>query len=317
MADWLCSFSLVAHMFCSVPATTLSGYIEGEPLFVAPLEGARIASLAVRRGDDIKAGDTLAVLESDDARYALDAATARHAEAKARLVNLTTGKRAEEIAVIEANRAAARADLSQADLDLARIRDLVKRKVQSQSALDQARTARNVASARLQEMEANLQVAGIAARVQEIEAARRVVDGAAAAEQEAAWRLAQRTLKAPADGRVEEIIRYAGETAGPAAPVLTLLPPGNRTLRIFVPQALASGVRIGQMLPLQCDGCASGLEARVSFIASGPEFTPPVIYSVESRQKLVVLVQADLLGEAATLSPGQIVDVPLASLGGT
>jgi HlyD family secretion protein len=42
-----------------------------------------------------------------------------------------------------------------------------------------------------------------------------------------------------------------------------------------------------------------------------------VIYSVESRQKLVVLVQADLLGEAATLSPGQIVDVPLASLGGT
>jgi HlyD family secretion protein len=84
-----------------------------------------------------------------------------------------------------------------------------------------------------------------------------------------------------------------------------------------VPQALASGVRIGQMLPLQCDGCASGLQARVSFIASGPEFTPPVIYSVESRQKLVVLVQADLLGEAATLSPGQIVDVPLASLGGT
>jgi HlyD family secretion protein len=317
MADWLCGFSLIAQMFCSVTATSLSGYIEGEALFVAPIEAGRIASLSVRRGDELKAGDTVAALESDDARFALDAATARHAEAKARLVNLTTGKRAEEIAVIEANRAAARADLAQADLDLHRIRDLVKRKVQSQSALDQARTARNVASARLQEMEANLQVAGIAARVQEIEAARRVVDGAAAAVQDAEWRLAQRTLKAPSDGRVEEIIRYAGETAGPAAPVVSLLPPDHRTLKIFVPQARVSAVRLGQILPLQCDGCPDSLQARVSFIASGPEFTPPVIYSVESRQKLVVLVRAELLGEATRLSPGQIVDVPLAAIGGT
>lgn len=317
MADWLCSFSLVAYMFCSVPAATLSGYVEGEPLFVAPIEPGRIATLAVRRGDELKVGDTIAVLESDDARFAVDAANARHAEAKARLVNLTTGKRAEEIAVIEANRAAARADLAQADLDLTRIRDLVQRKVQSQSALDQARTARNVASARLQEMEANLQVAGIAARVQEIEAARRVVDGAAAAVQDAEWRLAQRTLKAPADGRVEEIIRYPGETTGPAAPVVSLLPPGNRSLKFFVPQALVSRLRTGQVLPLQCDGCPSGLQARVSFIANGPEFTPPVIYSVESRQKLVVLVRAELLGEAAHLAPGQIADIPLTALDGT
>ena len=317
MADWLCSFSLIAHMFCSVPATTLSGYIEGEPLFVAPIETGRIATLAVRRGDEVKAGATIAVLESDDARFGLDAATARHEEAKARLVNLTTGKRAEEIAVIEANRAAARADLAQAELDLTRIRDLVTRKVQSQSALDQARTARNVAAARLQEMEANLQVAGIAARVQEIEAARRVVDGAAAALRDAEWRLAQRTLKAPSDGRIEDIIRYPGETAGPAAPVVSLLPPDNRSLRFFVPQAVVSRVRTGQVLPLQCDGCPAGLQARVSFIAQGPEFTPPVIYSVESRQKLVVLVRAELLGDAAKLSPGQIADIPLAAFDGT
>jgi len=314
MADWLCSFSLIAHMFCSVPATTLSGYIEGEPLFVAPIEAGRIATLLVKRGDELNAGDTVATLESEDARFALDAARARHAEAQARLVNLTTGKRAEEIAVIEANRAAARADLAQANLDLTRIRDLVARKVQSQSALDQARTARNVASARLQEIEANLQVAGIAARVQEIEAARRVVDGAAAAERDAEWRLAQRTIKAPADGRIEDIIRYPGETAGPAAPVASLLPPGNRSLKFFVPQALVSSIRPGQVLPLRCDGCPAGLQARVSFIARGPEFTPPVIYSVESRQKPVVLVRAELLGEAAPLPPGQIADIPLASL---
>jgi HlyD family secretion protein len=314
MADWICSFTLIAQMFCSVAATTLSGYIEGESLFIAPIEAGRIATVRVHRGDQVKAGATLATLETDDAGFALEVARARHAEASARVGNLTTGKRAEEIAVIEANRAAAKADLAQAELDLTRMRDLVQHKVQSQSALDQARTARNVASARLQEIDANLQVAGIAARVQEIEAARRVVDAAAAEVRDAEWRLAQRTIIAPADGRVEEIIRYAGETAGPAAPVLALLRPDNRKLKLFVPQKLQSGMRVGQTLALRCDGCASGLQARVNFIASGPEFTPPVIYSVESRQKLVVLVEAELLGEAMGLSPGQIVDIELAAL---
>jgi HlyD family secretion protein len=314
MADWICSFTLIAQMFCSVAATTLSGYIEGESLFIAPIEAGRIATVRVHRGDQVKAGATVATLETDDAGFALEVARARHAEASARVGNLTTGKRAEEIAVIEANRAAAKADLAQAELDLTRMRDLVQHKVQSQSALDQARTARNVASARLQEIDANLQVAGIAARVQEIEAARRVVDAAAAEVRDAEWRLAQRTIIAPADGRVEEIIRYAGETAGPAAPVLALLRPDNRKLKLFVPQKLQSGMRVGQTLALRCDGCASGLQARVNFIASGPEFTPPVIYSVESRQKLVVLVEAELLGEAMGLSPGQIVDIELAAL---
>lgn len=312
MAEWFCSIALVASLFCGESPVVLSGYIEGESLFVAPIEVGRIATLDVRRGDEVKAGATLATLDASDARYALEAARAREAEAKARLENLTTGKRAEEVAVIEANRAAAKADLVQAELDLTRMTDLVHRKVQSQSALDLARTARNVAAARLKEIDANLQVAGIAARVKEIEAARRVVDAAAAEVQDAAWRLAQRTLAAPADGRIEEIIRYAGETAGPAAPVLSLLKPDNRKLKLFVPQALQSRVRVGEGLSLACDGCSEGLQARVNFIASAPEFTPPVIYSVESRQKLVVLVEAELIGEAARLAPGQIVDVRLA-----
>lgn len=312
MVEWFCGIALLAGLFCDEATVVLSGYIEGESLFVAPIEVGRIATLDVRRGDDVKAGATLATLDAADARYALEAARAREAEAEARLENLTTGKRAEEVAVIEANRAAAKADLVQAELDLTRMTDLVRRKVQSQSALDLARTARNVAAARLKEIDANLQVAGIAARVKEIEAARRVVDAAAAEVQDAEWRLAQRTLLAPADGRIEEVIRYAGETAGPAAPVLSLLKPDNRKLKLFVPQALQSRMHVGEGLALRCDGCAEGLQARVSFIASSPEFTPPVIYSVESRQKLVVLVEAELLGEAARLAPGQIVDVRLA-----
>jgi HlyD family secretion protein len=311
MVDWFCGFALIAGIFCAPPTATLSAYIEGEAVYVAPVEVARILSIEVHRGEMVQAGATLATLDDEDARFALQAARARHAESVARLDNITTGKRAEEIAVIEANRAAAKADLAQSELDLARATDLVGRQVQSQAVLDQARTARDVARARLREIEANLEVAGIAARVQEIEAARRVVDAAAAEVGDAEWRLAQRTLHAPAAGRVEDIIRYAGETAGPGAPVPSLLTPLNRKLKLFVPQAMLSRVRIGDVLELACDGCAPGLQARVNFIASGPEFTPPVIYSVDSRQKLVVLVEGELLGDARQLAPGQIVDIDI------
>lgn len=311
MVDWFCGFALLAGLFCAPADATLSAYVEGEALYIAPLEVGRIERIEVARGEQVEAGEVLAIMDIDDARFALDAARARHSESQARLDNLTTGKRSEEIAVIEANRAAARADLAQSELDLERATDLVRRKVQSQSALDQARTAHDVARARLREIEASLQVAGIAARVQEIEAARRVVEAAAAVMADAEWRLEQRTLRAPADGRVEDIIRYAGETAGPSAPVLSLLTPLNRKLKLFVPQSMLSRVRIGDMLGLGCDGCAPALQARVNFIASGPEFTPPVIYSVESRQKLVVLVEGELLGAAQQLAPGQIVDITI------
>lgn len=311
MVEWLCGFALIAQMFCSSDTLTLSGYIEGENVFIAPIEAARIEALQVRRGDLVRSGDPLVALEDADARHAREAAIARLAEAEARLNNLTTGKRAEEIAVIEASRTAARADLAQTELDLERIGDLVRRQVQSQSALDQARTAHDVAKARLREIEANLRVAGIAARVQEIEAARHVVDAARAAVEDTEWRLAQRTLHAPADGRIETVIRYAGEIAGPSAPVLMLLPEENRKLRLFVPEPSIALVHVGDLLTLGCDSCPQGMQARVNFIAAAPEFTPPQIYSVESRQKLVVLVEAEPLREARRLAPGQIVDVSL------
>jgi HlyD family secretion protein len=70
--------------------------------------------------------------------------------------------------------------------------------------------------------------------------------------------------------------------------------------------------QIGSRVEVSCDGCPAGVTARVSFIADEPEFTPPVIYSVESRQKLVYLIEARPEAGSVVLQPGQIVDVRLA-----
>jgi HlyD family secretion protein len=99
-------------------------------------------------------------------------------------------------------------------------------------------------------------------------------------------------VASPAAGVVQQIYFRQGEMVPAGRPVLALLPPENLKLRFFVPESLVPKIAIGDMVSVSCDGCASDIAARVSFIAQAAEFTPPVIYSLEERSKLVFLVEA-------------------------
>ena len=89
-------------------------------------------------------------------------------------------------------------------------------------------------------------------------------------------------------------------------PILSLLPDSRIKVRFFVPEAQLSAYRVGGTVRFGCDGCAKGLTAKIAYIAPRPEFTPPVIYSREARDRLVYLVEAQ---PSARLNPGQPVDV--------
>src|SRR5580658_11346863 len=95
-----------------------------------------------------------------------------------------------------------------------------------------------------------------------------------------------------------------------ARPVLTLLPPGNVKVRFFAPETILPNIAYGDAVRIGCDGCAANLTARVSFIARQSEFTPPVIYSLAERAKLVFLIEA-LPEKPGALRVGQPVDVTL------
>jgi HlyD family secretion protein len=92
--------------------------------------------------------------------------------------------------------------------------------------------------------------------------------------------------------------------------VVSLLPPGNIKVRFFVPETVLPSIAYGDTIKIGCDGCAGDLTARVSFIAKQSEFTPPVIYSLEERAKLVFLVEA-LPDKPGALRVGQPIDVSL------
>lgn len=291
----------------------LQGYVEGDYVLVAPQASGRIVELAVARGDRVAAGDLLFRLEADEQTADRAEAAGRLAEETARLADLRVGDRPEELRVIEAEIAEAAAALVEAEHDFVRQEQLAARDFASQSALDAARAARDSRRARLATLERQLTVARMPARDDAIAAAERRVAQARAALQAADWRLAQRTVTAPAAGLIEDTLRWPGEMVGPDRPVISLLPPGHRRVRFFVPQALRSSVGFGDRVGVGCDGCPPGLRAEVTFIATEAEYTPPVIFSIESRQKLVFMIEARPLEGDGTpaLYPGQPVDVTL------
>ncbi len=311
--EWLCSLAVIGSLMPGcVPATVAHGYVEGDYVAMAPLEVARIASVSVRRGDRVEAGAEIARMETVDGEIAVRDATARLAQVEAELSDLRRGRRPEEIDVVAATLASARAQAIDAERSLERRRDLFRHGSTPQAELDRAVTASDVAAARVRELEANLEVAKLPARDDAIRAAEGRLAQARAALDSATWRLSERTLRAAVSGRVADVIRRPGEVAGPQAAVASFLPDGAIKLKLWVGEPAFSRVALGATVEVRCDGCGPGLTARVTYVAPEPEFTPPVIYSVEARRKLVHLIEARPEGGNATrLQPGQIVDVVL------
>jgi HlyD family secretion protein len=144
----------------------------------------------------------------------------------------------------------------------------------------------------------------------DFDAAEMVLRDAQARLNSAQTRLSRRNVFSVVGGTVQQIYFRPGEMVPAGRPVLSLLPPGNIKVRFYVPETALSAIAYGDEIKVGCDGCENGLTARVSFIAKQSEFTPPVIYSLEERAKLVYLIEA-LPEKPSAFRVGQPVDVTL------
>jgi HlyD family secretion protein len=305
---------LVLLAGCEPPASDAwQGYIEGEFALLASPYGGQLQKLHVRRGDRVEAGQPLFALEADAERAAREEAAERLKTAEARLANLRTGRRAPEIAALRAELAQANAAQALSAANLEREEKLIADAATSRSRLDEARTALARDRARVAAAEAQLRSAEQPlGRDAEQAAARAEVAAARAALEQAEWRLGQKSVAAPASGLVQDTFFVEGEWVGAGRPVVSLLPPGNLKARFYVPEASLASVKPGQAVEVSCDGCPAPLASRITFVSSQAEYTPPVLYSKESRVKLVFLVEARLDAAASQrLNPGQPVDVRL------
>lgn len=286
------------------------GYAEGEYVRVAAPFAGTLQKLAVARGAQVRAGDSLYALEQENEAAARREAQERLRNAEAQLANLRKGKRPTEIDAIRAQYAQAEAALKLSQAQLKRSEELVARSFISKERLDEARANRDRDSQRLAELKAQLATARLAARPDEVKAAEYNVEAARAALAQAEWRLAQKSVKSPVAGLVQDTYFVVGEWVNANQPVVSLLPPQNIKLRFFVEERHLGRVTVGQKLAATCDGCSAPIAAAVTFISPQAEFTPPVIYSRQERAKLVFLVEArPAPQDAVKLHPGQPVEV--------
>jgi HlyD family secretion protein len=290
-----------------------TGYAEADLVYVAPGIAGTLQSVAVARGQRVAKDAVLFALDTDAEAAARAAAEARLAAAAAQAANLRKGRRPPEVRAVEQQLAQARANLEASTAQLARSEKLVEQGFLSPLQLDTLRSAQERDLARVRELEAQLVVARQAARPDEIAAAEAQRRAAAFDVEQSRWREEQKRRTAPVAALVFDVLFRVGEWVPAGAPVIALLPDGALKLRFFVPQPQLARIHVGSRVEVSCDGCPPGLDAVVTFVSPQAEFTPPVIYSNESRSKLVFLVEARPAEAArAALKPGQPIDVRLA-----
>jgi HlyD family secretion protein len=293
------------------PPAAVQGYVEGEFVYVSSPGAGTLDALSVRRGAQVRAGDPLFTLDNVPEKAARDQAAAQLAQGRATLEDLQKAKRPSEIQSAQAQLDQAQAALVLAGLELARQEKLAAVPGgAAQQDLDRARSTRDQDSQRAAQLEADLKTAQSGSRDDQIAAAKAGVRALEAALARAEWDLSQKSRTAPASGLIFDTLYRPGEWVAAGRPVVSLLPPENVKVRAFVAETRAGAIHPGDAVRVTVDGARQALAGKVSFISPQAEYTPPVIYSQESRGKLVFMVEAVFdAATAASLHPGQPVDV--------
>jgi len=277
-----------------------TGYVISDDIYMTSPIGGTLTSVAVERGQRVSAGDalfsvdpTVRAAQTDQAR-----ATITASEAQVRLQQAG-------LARARADLATAQAEVDRAGVDLNRLVAAQREKPGSVAQIDIDRARASYDAARRRWEAARTELASAAAS---IDSARAQVQQSRAGLTSAQRQLNDLAPVAPAAGRIENVMFRPGESVSPNVPVISIVPDGQVKIRFYVSQSLVSSYRPGRKVAIGCDGCPGGMTAVVEFVASEPEYTPPVIYSLDARQKLVFLVEARPSNPGA-LVPGQPIDV--------
>lgn len=309
------AFTLVVAMVQSScgrpPSDQVQGYVEGEYVYVASPYAGALTSLSVRRGGQVSEGDPLFALEQVSEKSVRDEAEKKLIQALANFEDAKKGKRPSEIDSVRAQLKYAQAALRLSVQEVTRqegLKSMPGAVVEME--VDRARAMRDQNQQRVAQLKADLNTALLGARTDLMAAAEAEVRAREAALAGAEWALAQKRQAAPKSGFVFDTLYREGEWVAAGRPVIVLLPPDHIKVRTFVSETKIGTIKLGDVVQITVDGVEGTIQGKASYISPRAEYTPPVIYSQGSREKLVFMVEARFDQDAArNLHPGQPVDV--------
>lgn len=277
-----------------------TGYVVSQDVYMSSPVSGTLTAVAVKRGDRVAAGQSLFRVDPTVRAAQADQARAQIAQAQAQVEQQRSA-----LAHARADLAAAQAEADRNEAEFKRLSAAQREKpgVVAQLQIDQSQAAykgaldkRDAASAQVKSADAAISAAQ--AQVHQAEA------GLTTAQRQ----LTDLAPVAPGPGRVEDVMFKPGESVSANTPVVSIVPDGEVKVRFYVPEYLIQTFKPGRKVVIACDGCANGMTATVDFVANSPEYTPPVIYSLDARHKLVFMVEA-VPSDARALVVGQPMDV--------
>lgn len=292
-----------------------SGTVEATEANLGFQMPGRITAVHVREGDRVSAGQELARLDAAELLAAVAVAEAQADVARAVLEEMREGGREEEVAQARATVAAAAVRVEDTARDLSRARTLFEEGARPRAMVDKAATAHAVAEAELVRAREALRALETGARAEQLAAQAARVAAAEAAIRRAEAGLANAVVRAPFAGLVTIRHGEPGETVQPGQPVVTVMDPGDRWVRIYIPEDRIGAVSVGQAAAIRSDTYPErSFEGRVVHIAREAEFTPRNVQTREERVKLVYAVRVAIAGDPElVLKPGIPADVRLAT----
>jgi len=324
----LITLSILGNRYINRPADTItySGAIEGTELPVQPELGGRIVNLPVREGQIIKADDIVAKLDDSQAKISLDTAKSQQTQAQAKLNDLMGGARAEEIRRLKdvltqanANAAGLAQNLQFEENNLASDQKLFEGGAISKQVVDAQQNKRDTFKAQYEGAHANVNAAQAsldqaqAGNTQPtIQAQKAAVDIAAQSVKAAELSLGKLTIKSPASGQVLYQHVELGQVVNPGTTLVTILDPNDLWIKIYIPEAKLSQVKVGGMAFIAVDSYpGKTFKGQIQYVSDRAEFTPKNVQTKEERTTTVYAVKISITEGKDQLKAGMPADVTL------
>jgi len=290
-----------------------SGTVEATEAQLGFPTAGRIENITVHEGESVKAGLELAYLDRNETMARRQQAVAQVAAARAFLQELERGFRSEEVAQGRAALAAAAERFNDARRDLERTKQLYEGGAVSQEAYDKALVAFDVAKSQYEQAQEQMRILETGPRIEKIEAQQAQLAQAEAAVRTIDAILANMVIRGSIDGVVTVRHREPGEIVQAGSPILTVMNPNDRWVRIYIPENRIGAVQIGQSATITADTYPNKIyRGKVIFIATEAEFTPKTVQTTEERVKLVYAVKVRVTEDPTyDLKPGMPADVRL------
>lgn len=227
--------------------------VDGSIVNVSPKIGGKIKEIKVKEGDVVKAGQVIAVLDSQELQDQVLQSEAEVLSSVAKLQELQNGNRPQQIKAAQAQAQVAAVNMKNSQKDYQRYQELFRQGAVASQTLDTARAAYEAAAAQYQAAEQQVSLLQAGSRSEDVRAQQAEVT-----QNQALLNLNKHTLKetivvSPVDGIVAQKVANPGEVVSTGQSIVNLVNTNDLWLNARIEETKIGGLKIGQPVTFTLD----------------------------------------------------------------